>query len=273
MRFATASVGVMMCTLTPALASSALSGSFLDHVCPGGQQTCADGDTCCDMGGSSGYMCCETTLQGPCCGAQSAAGGGCCTADETCCSDDKDYACCMQQNTYCVAKDRSMPTLPARCCPRWTVGCETGSVGGCDPAQPWQWSLNAANGKAPVGGAKEVSMAGRRSQQRREAAASPTISSNRTAYVLVVSGIIGGLEGMTVNVATGAIETRTRIKPSDFDDDPAGESTREFMFDTKRKVFYYVDANFTANGGARPTGGREMCVRACVPVVKCAVVC
>lgn len=90
-------------------------------------------------------------------------------------------------------------------------------------------------------------------------------AANLTAYVLVVSGIADGLEGWTVDVGTGNIESRKRIAKA-FDDDPAGESTREFMFDSKRKVFYYVDANFTANGGARPAGGREMYLYTVDPV-------
>jgi hypothetical protein len=156
----------------------------------------------------------------------------------------------MQQNTYCVAKDPAVPTFPARCCPRWTVGCSTGSVGCCDPAQPWQWSLATAAAKAeqPKGGAA--------AEVRGTRAAGAAFAGNLTAYVLWVNG---GLEGLTVNIATGQIEARTRIIKS-FDDDPAGESTREFMFDPKRKLFYYLDANFTAGGGARPAGGREQCV-------------
>ena len=90
-------------------------------------------------------------------------------------------------------------------------------------------------------------------------------TSNQLAYVLVVNGVIGGLEGLTVSVATGDIQTHTRIIKS-FDDDPAGESTREFMFDSKRKLFHYIDANFTANGGSRPADGRDMYLYSVDPV-------
>lgn len=51
------------------------------------------------------------------------------------------YACCMQQSTYCVSKTEGSEH-PARCCPRWTIGCEAGTVGCCDPAQPWQWTVD-----------------------------------------------------------------------------------------------------------------------------------
>jgi len=65
-----------------------------------------------------------------------------CTADESCCSDDKGYACCVDQVSFCVPPNASVAKeFPARCCPQWTVGCSTGSVGCCDPARPWQRTL------------------------------------------------------------------------------------------------------------------------------------
>lgn len=207
-------------------------------------------------------MCCYTTLQGACCGGNSKAGGGCCTQDETCCSDDEDYSCCMQQSTYCVQKDPSVPSLPSRCCPRWTVGCTTGSVGCCDPAQPWQWflaSTSTKNNNSNKGHKRE------HQQPHQTRFVSSNGDADLSAYALLVSGVSGGLEGWKINVGTGAIEARTRVIKG-FDDDPAGESTREFMFDSKRKLFYYVDANFTANGGARPAGGREMYLYTVDPV-------
>jgi hypothetical protein len=239
--------------------------SFLgDVVCPGGQQHCVDDSTCCLISGDAGYMCCESTAAGPCCGGKSKAGGGCCSKDETCCSDDDDWECCIQQSTYCIAKDTSAPGLPSRCCPRWTVGCTTGSVGCCDPAQPWQWSL-ASNAKFTKLTNDRQDTVGTVVSSSQKSRGGNNSDNDVTAYVLVVNGIIGGLEGMTVNTATGAIETHTRIIKS-FDDDPAGESTRPFFFDASRKVFYYVDANFTANGGARPAEGREMYLYTVDPV-------
>ena len=59
--------------------------------------------------------------------------GACgCTNDETCCADDDGYSCCIDQESFCVAKDTSgAKDYPSRCCPQWTVGCEVGSVGCC----------------------------------------------------------------------------------------------------------------------------------------------
>jgi hypothetical protein len=34
-----------------------------------------------------------------------------CTDDETCCKDDKDYVCCIDQTTYCVAPNASVVRL------------------------------------------------------------------------------------------------------------------------------------------------------------------
>ena len=42
------------------------------------------------------------------------------------------------------------------------------------------------------------------------------------------------------------------------DDNLFGESTRDFLFDPEQRLFYYLDANFTSNGGARPAGGRPI---------------
>jgi len=238
-------------TLLPSVAAKSFK-SFFDHVCPD-QTHCLDDESCCPLGVNDGYMCCEKTASGACCGGGSKAGGGCCGPQETCCSDDEDYSCCLQQNTFCVDKDPSVPSLPSRCCPRWTIGCTTGSVGCCDPAQPWQWYLQTDADRAVAGHSTSHTVG------------NASFAGNLTAYVLVVNGMIGGLEGMAVDVATGTIESHTRIIKS-FDDDPAGESTREFMFDSKRKVFYYVDANFTANGGERPESGREMYLYAVDPV-------
>lgn len=47
------------------------------------------------------------------------------------------------------------------------------------------------------------------------------------------------------------------VQVNGFSDNPAGESTREFLWDHTSKKFYYFDVNFTAFGGARPTNGRQ----------------
>lgn len=218
--------------------------SFLsvgDHKCKDDSQTCADDATCCPFG--DGYGCCETTTvsSGPCCGE------GCCSAFETCCADSEGEACCMQQSTYCVQKDPSFPTLPARCCPRWTVGCDTGSVGCCDPAQPWQWSI--AEKRSIIANNSPIVDDFDNSDEN--------IEDGAVAYALMVSGSAKvALSAWTIDISTGEVVAKKSL--SSFDDDPAGESTREFLWDALRKKFYYFDANFTADGGSRPTKGRTV---------------
>lgn len=214
--------------------------SFLDHECPDKTQSCADDSTCCPFGSDGDYGCCKTTnVPGNTC-----CGGGCCTDFETCCADDQGYTCCSQQLSYCVPKKDQ--TFPARCCPRWTVGCETGSVGCCDPAQPWQWELNARAHHA----ADLFSSTSTRS----------VVAVDAVAYALVVRGSAkegAALSAWTIDTKTGKVTEKHTVSSS-FDDDPFGESTREFLWDGKRQVFYYLDANFTANGGPRPATGRPV---------------
>jgi hypothetical protein len=125
--------------LSAAVLASAAVGSdevpswAVGTTCKDGM-TCPDADDCCPYS-AGGYMCCKKTNTVP---ASTCCGGGCCEEFETCCSDDKGSSCCVQQTTKCAPKSNG---FPARCCPRWTVGCTSGSVGCCDPAQPWQWSL------------------------------------------------------------------------------------------------------------------------------------
>ena len=199
--------------------------------------TCPDSATCCpDEAGS--FLCCRTTnipvsAGGTCCG------GDCCSDGESCCSDDTGSTCCVVQNTYCVTKDAAAPSYPSRCCPRWTVGCTAGSVGCCDPAQPWQRSIGVSEGLgAPSTAAK------RRSPGQWRA--------DGTAFALVVSGAepaSKSLLSLSIDMSTGDVTSRTL--------------SRGFLSiiqmvarhvsssgDPTRRVFYYFDANFTAGGGA-----------------------
>ena len=149
------------------------------------------------------------------------------------------------QNTYCVAKDAAAPSYPSRCCPRWTVGCTAGSVGCCDPAQPWQRSISVSEGLgAPSTAAK------RRSPGQWRA--------DGTAFALVVSGeepASKSLLSLSIDMSTGDVTSRTSVSGF-LEHNPDGGSAREFLWDPTRRVFYYFDANFTAGGGARPQTGR-----------------
>ncbi len=82
-------------------------------------------------------------------------------------------------------------------------------------------------------------------------------SSENVAYALIVSGSSKvPLSAYTIDMSSGKIVAKKTI--SSFNDDPAGESTREFLWDSSEKLFYYFDANFTSKGGARPSSGREV---------------
>jgi len=159
----------------------------------------------------------------------------------------------MQQNTYCVQKN-AQSSFPSRCCPRWTVGCAVGSVGCCDPAQPWQWTINSQPQPTDLASATSANTF------------VPNADS-ATAYALITSGWASGdsaLFALTIDTGSGNITSKVQVK--DFRDDPAGESTRPFLWDSTRKLFYYLDANFTANGGDRPAAGREAFIYSVDPV-------
>ena len=187
-------------------------------------------------------MCCEDNgvESGPCCG------DGCCTEAETCCADDKGWVCCMQQNGACVPK---VAGFPARCCPRWTVGCTIGSVGCCDPAQPWQWALAKTHRKMPISFSKSSASTLTQSPRAVPASTGDNVTSVHAIFVTEL-----GLAVMNIDTATGRIHNRAKVKH--FNDDPAGESTREYLYDPTRGKFFYLDSNFTADGGRRPATGR-----------------
>lgn len=230
-----------------------------EHSCPLDPTAyCSDSETCCTASPGDTWCCTNTSVPaGPCCL------DGCCTQAEECCADNTGAVCCIQQDSYCVPKDIN---YPARCCPRWTVGCVSGSVGCCDPAQPWDWTINSLQSPGAFRGGHAV---------LKRDSDSPALSTRRSArssvplafagngsqplasvaYILFETGG-AGLEALTVDAVSGAILNRVRV--SGLDDNPADETTREFVWDSGRLQFYYLDANFTAGGGARPTSGREI---------------
>lgn len=77
------------------------------------------------------------------------------------------------------------------------------------------------------------------------------------------------LLGLTIDTATGKITRKVAI--TGFRDDPAGESLRPFTWCRDKNVFYYIDANFTADAGVRPAAGREVFLITVDPVAGTAV--
>ena len=108
---------ILLLALVVAAAASKDDKSFLrtikDKLCPDGKQRCLNDEPCC---------------------AFTPGSDGCCSSDESCCADDQGASCCIIQPTYCVPKNANLNPYPARCCPRYTVGCNVGEVGCCDPA-------------------------------------------------------------------------------------------------------------------------------------------
>ena len=279
-------ITIPLLTLQFIVASSSNPTSFFqhvvrDHTCKDKSQSCGDDQTCCPFG--DGYGCCESTgvEGGPCCGE------GCCTAMETCtCSCVRTLKNQTKQTQLNKQVVRTIKVKRAVCNKirfvyrklrvlqdphdvvldgTWTpkntkihihthtpqtqlfrtVGCETGSVGCCDPASPWQWNLASQRKMAQFDEVVE------------DFDTDLSSASDDVAYALMVSGSSRvAMSAWTIDMTSGKVLAKKSL--SAFDDDPAGESTREFLWDNKRKLFYYFDANFTANGGARPENGREV---------------
>ena len=87
--------------------------------------------------------------------------------------------------------------FPARCCPQWTVACEAGSVGCCDPAHPWQRVL----------------------AQHEVKAIAPALSANArvkpvplTVFALFSSGAASDLNCLTIDSANGHISALKPVK-------------------------------------------------------------
>jgi hypothetical protein len=90
------------------------------------------------------------------------------------------------------------PLIKARCCPQWTVGCESGSVGCCDPARPWQRSsLGVA--MAPL-----TRRAGVTAFVQHRAAGS--------VYALFTTGAASDLNCLTIDASTGDISKLVPVK-------------------------------------------------------------
>jgi hypothetical protein len=177
------------------------------------------------------------------CGSACSMGGDG-PAAELCCSDDKGWSCCIAQSSQCINQDASAPQYPSRCCPRYTVACDVGSVGCCDPAQPWQWQVFEEDSASRIA----------------ELGPEPVVAAAESAYVMFNEG--GTLRVMSVALATGQTSSVKNVVGFE---DLFGESTRPWLWDQGRAQFYYLDANFTAAGGARPAGGRDVLLYTCEP--------
>ena len=151
-----------------------------------------------------------------------------CTSDETCCQDDQGYACCLNDETMCVKKSNE---YPARCCPRWTVGCNVGSVGCCDPAVPWQRVFED----------EQVPKTKKETEAVKE-------ESNSSSYFALFMGFGGGLE-VTALSSTGHVISNTRVTGAvkTWTDSLYGESTRVFPFDSKNQMFHFLDGSDNTN--------------------------
>eukprot|EP01064_Diplonema_japonicum_P018528 TRINITY_DN27228_c0_g1_i1.p1 TRINITY_DN27228_c0_g1~~TRINITY_DN27228_c0_g1_i1.p1 ORF type:complete len:433 (+),score=68.02 TRINITY_DN27228_c0_g1_i1:42-1301(+) len=143
-----------------------------------------------------------------------------CSSDETCCKDDAGYSCCVDVETFCVQK--TSPQYPSRCCPNWTVGCQAGSVGCCDPARPWQRALGSSTPVPPSTSATATTV-------------------NSTMYAIFTAGLNIHLEALTIE-PSGATKRLSITGPAlEWYTTLYGEGTRVFPFDARRNLFHFVE--------------------------------
>eukprot|EP01059_Diplonema_ambulator_P035475 TRINITY_DN8353_c0_g2_i1.p1 TRINITY_DN8353_c0_g2~~TRINITY_DN8353_c0_g2_i1.p1 ORF type:complete len:456 (+),score=54.18 TRINITY_DN8353_c0_g2_i1:105-1370(+) len=158
-----------------------------------------------------------------------------CTSDETCCPNGDSFVCCVSEVTQCVVE--AMGGLyPSRCCPKWTVGCQVGSVGCCDPARPWQRLIGPSDLKTNNTVVPDKDN-------------KPRAAPSELVYALFVTGLNKILNALTMT--TDGKRTSTQPVTGAAAEWYArwyGQGTPLFPFDGKRLSFHFVDA---ANNSAQ----------------------
>ena len=175
-----------------------------------------------------------------------------CTSDESCCADTQGYSCCIDQTSFCVPSTGDpVYGFPARCCPQWTVGCSVGSVGCCDPAQPWQRDLDST--ATPTTTTDHH-------QKRRDPVHLPPPSANSTvtAYALFTGGHGSGgasdLSCLTIDAATGNISNMVAVSgpAATYFAGMYGGATRVYPFSPQRRRFFALDIVQTGSSASSP---------------------
>jgi len=196
-----------------------------------------------------------------------------CEKDSTCCMDSpgcKGYCseCCLNQLTMCVEPRGQYTT--STCCPKWTIGCTTGSVGCCDPARPWQEHSTSQLAKHDIDVEDDfvrhvLKQPNLRRHSNLEAQQSlavleeeeplpvpPTGTANASGYAIFTRALIDGLSAYTFDAATGAVIAKHPITG------PAGtyfglyygQAPRVLPWDPNSKLFYLADVDAAASANA-----------------------
>lgn len=147
--------------------------------------------------------------------------------------------CCIDQSTYCVAPRGGFDT--STCCPRWTIGCEVGTVGCCDPATPWQLvTIPGANTRIPWNRtqAREPSV-------RFEKA---DASAQALAYALFTEAFQGRLSAATIDASSGELLSHRDVTgpAGDWYNLYFGASTRILPWDPVSARFVFADTDYSS---------------------------
>lgn len=219
------------------------AATFASAQCPIGTTTCvgpasAGGDVCCDNSTSPHR--------------------------EACCPDPKNGGvCCVSELTFCCAPQAAFDH-PSRCCPRWSVCCEFGRYGCCDPdtKQPLEhpeqlMSNNHNNNNNKNEGRKKqkpLQQLSENNEKSKKIARRSNNVANFTSFtasaLMTEPDWLSGAELMyaaQIDTATGKYTQQQATRSEQKHYDPVGESPRSFMFRASTNEFFLLQANFTAN--------------------------
>lgn len=164
--------------------------------------------------------------------------------------------CCMAQVTTCVKPRPKF--LTSTCCPRWTIGCSTGSVGCCDPARPWQeegdQSHNGLSSKLISAGiARSPTRWQSKDLKLQTPAEEPPLlataavgKGNATGFGCFTRSLLPGLACLTFDAGSGHVTARHPVSGpfAEYLKLYVGEGTRLFPWDPVSGRFYFADTLF-----------------------------
>jgi len=135
------------------------------------------------------------------------------------------------------------------CCARWSIGCEVGSVGCCDPARAWQFlgpefatTIDAPghNTRRPHGLSRRL-LSGPPAPHIPRAAPSAEAS---LGYALFSKALSSELVALKIDLATGHTTHAPVTGPAaEYYSRFAGEATRLFPFDPATRRFLFADVD------------------------------
>jgi len=140
---------------------------------------------------------------------------------------------------YFVVKSLSSYTSFNRCCPQWTVPCNTGSVGCCDPARPWQRNLDDTSSSAVAAEAGTPSPA----QESPSLVAATGSEANVTVVALFSSPQLANLDCVSIDAQSGIVQSFQPVTgpAASYFNSLYSSETRVYPHRSARNTFVFAD--------------------------------